>query len=110
LIRHVEFGRGELAAGEQRVLVVDGEPPIAVSIECFVSKPPPPGLKPCAVCGSFSINRNEGLMVTADRRTFGRRGGTLIIAIADATGDTRRLQMHVSAETDLEGSSGAAMA
>lgn len=106
MIREVQFDRTPMAAGEMRSLTVIGDAPIAVGIECFVEKPPPPGLRPCSACGSYRIGSGESLAVEADRLTFQDNGGSLRIRLVDNAGDRRDLVIAVSADTDTSSRSG----
>src|SRR4051812_26925172 len=95
-----------MAPGEARALTVIADAPVAVKIECFVQQPPPPGLRPCSACGSFTIGTGESLPVVADQFMFRDRGGSLRIGIVDSTGDRRQLVITVSADTDNSSRSG----
>jgi hypothetical protein len=106
MIQRVQFDRSPMAAGEQRLLSVVADAPIAVGIECFVQNPPPPGVRPCSACGSYSVGSGESLMVVADEYTFRQDGGRLIIKIVDAAGDHRQFTIEVSADTDTSNRSG----
>jgi len=106
MIQHVLFDLSPMAAGEERSLSVIADAPIAVGIECFVQNPPPPGLRPCSACGSFTVGSGEAVMVIADQSTFRRDGGRLIINVVDATGDRRRIVVEISADTDTSSRSG----
>jgi len=92
---NISFSTEPIAAGESRILRVEGAEPIAVQIKCFVNKPPPRSYRPCPECGTFNLRSDEPRMIRASDEAFRRGGGTLVVAINDGTGETVEIKLEV---------------
>jgi hypothetical protein len=95
VIERFEYPKEALRAGGVYYVVAVGAEPIAVEIRCFVRRPPPPGYKPCAECGSFVVRSGEALQLFASEATFQAEGGSLELRVRDADGDSRHVRLTV---------------
>lgn len=97
MIHKVLFDVGPMRPGEQRSLQAWADSRMFVEIHCFTSKPPPPGYKACAACGTIALESGEETTVTADRRTFERAAGRseLHVNLEDLSGDRREYRLSV---------------
>ena len=69
-----------------------------VQIKCFIATPPPPGYRPCAECGSYSIQQGQTIQIEASQYLFSNGQGGLDITITDLDGDMVRIQLRVTTE------------
>jgi hypothetical protein len=104
VIERVDFDEGPIHPGEQRALTAWSDSPMTVAIKCFTDKPPPPGYKTCAACGTIPVKSGKTIYITADQETFEIFGGALELVLTDATGDSRKIIARVRARE--EGSAG----
>jgi hypothetical protein len=103
MITDIDYPTYTIRAGDSFAIAVNALSPIAVAIKCFVSKPPPPGYRPCPECGSFQIASGEVLRLVASETTFEHTGGTLEVTIRDAEADVRTLRLKVAGREEERG-------
>lgn len=81
-----------LAVGENRILRLAGNGPFAVKIGCFVTDPPPLGLREQT---TQTVEANGSFEVKADQEFWTQHKGGLQVDIEDATGARRRVHFNV---------------
>ena len=102
MIKIVEFDDRPVMTGEKRVLVLEGDAPFKLETSCFVDKPPPPGFRPCAECGSFKIDAFERFEIGSFSRFWHRKSGILEITIYDSVGESLKLSLKMLEDIDTD--------
>ena len=87
-----------MQTGEHRELTITGDGPFIVTNSCFVDSPPPPGFRPCAACGSISIQSGESYQFETDAKFWQGKEGTLSIEIVDSVGESKKIDIKVLAD------------
>ena len=102
-----DFDARPLLLGTSRDFTLTSRAPAEVQIKCFITTPPPPGYRPCAECGSYSIQQGQTIQIEASRYLFSNAQGGLYITITDLDGDVVEIQLRVV--NDEPGSASAAV-
>jgi len=90
-----DFSVRPMSPGESRDFTLNSASPAQVHVRCFVSSPPPPGYKPCAECGSYSMQQGQTIPIEANRNLFSRARGGLEIEVQDSDGDVIKIRVDV---------------
>ena len=93
-----DFDARPISPGESRDFTLTSSTPSQVQIKCFIATPPPPGYRPCAECGSYSIQQGQTIQIEASQYLFSNAQGGLDITITDLDGDVVRIQLRVTTE------------
>lgn len=102
------FETGPIQTGKSRDLILSGDGPFQLTLSCFVESPPPPGFRPCAACGDFTVNSFESFKINSDQTLWQGKEGSIVIDIVDAVGDTEQLKIKVLPDSRSSSSSAVA--
>lgn len=93
-----DFDARPMSPGESRDFTLTSAAPARVQVRCFITAPPPPGYRPCAECGSYSIQQGQTIQIEASQYLFSKTQGGLDITVTDSDGDVVRIQLRVTTE------------
>ena len=87
-----------MSPGESRDFTLTSASPATAKIKCFISSPPPPGYRPCAECGTYSLQQGQTIQIEANQYLFSNARGGLEITITDLDGDVIKIELLVTIE------------
>lgn len=90
------FDSRPFTPGESREFTLTSSSPATVSIRCFVSAPPPPGYRPCAECGTYTLTQGQSIRIEASHGLFSRSKGGLEVTVVDQDGDVVKIPIRVT--------------
>lgn len=93
-----DFDARPMRPGESRDFTLTSSIPATVQIKCFITSPLPPGYRPCAECGTFSLQPGQTIQIEASQHLFSNARGGLDITITDLDGDVVNIQLRVTTE------------
>lgn len=98
---HFEFDFTTLSPGVEHQM--RSKQPGTTQIKCFLRKPPPPGFKPCANCGSFYVAAGDTFPIYADPKLFRSGQGEMHVEFTSKhTGETYTYVFDVANRNDSE--------
>jgi hypothetical protein len=95
-----DFDTRPMVPGEMREFTLTSSEPATVRIKCFITSPPPPGYRPCAECGTYSIQQGQTIQIEASQLLFSMAQGGLDITISDLEGEVIMINLQVEKKKD----------